>query len=32
MEIIVFVIAAGILSVAANFFGTDSRELCAVRE
>ena len=32
MEIIAFVITVGILGVAANIFGTDSRELCAVRE
>jgi len=32
MEIIGFVIAVGILGVAANFFGADSRELCAVRQ
>ena len=32
MEVIVFVIAVGILGVAANFFGADSRELCVVRQ
>jgi hypothetical protein len=32
MEVIVFVIAVGILGVAANFFGADSREFCPVQE